>query len=332
MISAPAAASPFTSACPSGVLPSVTSTLRCFGSQVNSRNCRSSAMSASSFSGSAAITACPARSSAAFTFARSFTDACRCATTVGPQSSLIRPRRQGRRSRKNRSLLWCSTVCASRTPPGFCIFHIKLMERQLWHASRGGYWTMPHSRHCCSSKRPSAAAAVRPSATRLRAAGGKVGRRVRRTGFLRFGRSKDRCAASESTVVVDHAKPADEAQFRWFHLATLGFAGELAYRLHHPEEAAGRSRLSDRELPARRIQRKAAVPGEAVLAHERRAFAFAAEAEILELHHRDHRVIVVGLDEVHVFGAGAGLAIELVAVERPAGAHLHRIGGKRVMP
>src|SRR5688572_30422590 len=127
------------------------------------------------------------------------------------------------------------------------------MERQLWHASRGGYCTMPHSRHCCSSKRPSAAAAVRPSATRLRAAGGKVGRRVRRTGFLRFGRSKDRCAASESTVVVDHAEPADQAQFRVCfaflpsYLTSFSLPGELANRLHHPEEAAGRPRLSDRE-------------------------------------------------------------------------------------
>src|SRR2546422_6907210 len=48
---------------------------------------------------------------------------------------------------------------------------------------RSGYCTVPQSRHCCSSKRPSAAAAVSPSATRLRAAGGSVGSRVRRTGF-----------------------------------------------------------------------------------------------------------------------------------------------------
>ena len=40
----------------------------------------------------------------------------------------------------------------------------------------------------CSSNRPRAAAAVRPSATRLRVPGGNVGRRVRRIGFLRFGR------------------------------------------------------------------------------------------------------------------------------------------------
>src|SRR5687768_11894969 len=97
---------------------------------------------------------------------------------------------------------------------------MRLMERQLWQASRGGYWTMPQSPHCCSSKRPSAAAAVRPSATRLRAAGGKVGRRVRRTGFLRFGRSKNRRTAAEATVVVDHAEAADEAQFRAFHLTS----------------------------------------------------------------------------------------------------------------
>src|SRR5689334_24985735 len=89
-----------------------------------------------------------------------------------------------------------------------------LVERHFWHVSRGGYCTVPQSLHCCSSKRPIAAAAVRPSAMRLRAAGGSVGRRVRRTGFLRLGRSKNRRSGAESTIEVDHSKTTDEAEFR----------------------------------------------------------------------------------------------------------------------
>ena len=96
-------------------------------------------------------------------------------------------------------------------------FQSRRTERHFWQASRGGYCTVPHSRHCCSSKRPSAAAAVRPSATRLRAAGGSVGRRVRRIGFFLLGTSfgfKDCSAAPKAPVVVDHAEAAHESQFR----------------------------------------------------------------------------------------------------------------------
>src|SRR5256885_12404222 len=208
------------------------------------------------------------------------------------------------------------------------------MERHFWHASRGGYCTVPQSRHCCSSKRPSAAAAVSPSATRLRAAGGSVGSRVRRTGFLRlaFLASQDRRAGTETTVEVDHAEAADEAQFRILDLARLRLAGQLPQRLHHAEEAARGAGLPDRELPAAGIERKAAVVREAVLAYESRRLALAAEAEVFELQERDHRVVVVGLDEIHVARSGAGLRVEILAIERPAGAHLHRIRGKGVTP
>src|SRR5688500_42176 len=140
------------------------------------------------------------------------------------------------------------------SPPDGCAFQSRTTERHFWHASRGGYCTVPQSRHCCSSKRPSAAAAVRPSATRLRAAGGSVGSRVRRIGFLRFGRCKDCRSASETTVVVDHSETTHKtkmrASFRAFHLPALCLAGELANALHHAEEAAGRARLADGELAA----------------------------------------------------------------------------------
>src|SRR6185436_1420347 len=300
MSSAFAEAISLTSAWPSAVLPSETRTLRCFGSQVNSRNCRSSAISEPSLSGSAAITACPARSSAARTRTRCVTDSWRCATTIGPQSSLTRPSRHGRRSRKKRSLLWWSTVCARSSPPSGCGFQSSRIDKHFWHASRGGYCTAPQSRHCCSSKRPIAAAAVRPSAMRLRAAGGSVGRRVRRTGFLRLGRSKNCCSGAESTIEVDHSKAANEAEFRILDGPGTGLAGELADRFDHAEEAARSAGLPDRELAAVGVERKGAVVGEGVLADERGALALAAEAEILDLHERDHRVVVVGLDEVHV--------------------------------
>src|SRR5204863_7561025 len=90
---------------------------------------------------------------------------------------------------KNKSLLCCSVVRASSSPPSGRFFQASFTERHFWQASRGGYCTVPQSLHCCSSKRPIAAAAVSPSAIRLRAAGGSVGSRVRRTGFLRFGLS-----------------------------------------------------------------------------------------------------------------------------------------------
>src|SRR6185503_2177695 len=169
----------------------------------------------------------------------------------GPQSSFTKPSRQGSRSRKKRSLLWWSTVCARSSPPAGCGFQSSTIERQFWQASRGGYCTVPQSLHCCSSKRPIAAAAVRPSATRLRAAGGSVGSRVRSTGFLRLGRSSKDCRSrAESTIEVDHSKAADESQFRIRDGADAGLAGELADRLDHAEEAAGRAGLADRELAA----------------------------------------------------------------------------------
>src|SRR5437667_149374 len=242
MSSAPAWASAFTIAWPAAVLPSVTSTLRNFGSQVNSRNCRSFAMLEVSFSGSAASTACPARSSRAATRTR--------AGGGGTPPAAA-----------------SAAACAG---PGFCVL-------------------------ACLA-------------------------------------SEDRRAGTETTVEVDHAEAADEAEFRILDLALLRLAGQLPQRLHHAEEAARGASLPDRELPAAGIERKAAVVREAVLAYESRRLALAAEAEVFELQERNHRVVVVGLDEIHVARPGAGLRVEILAIERPAGAHLHRIRGKGIMP
>ena len=46
--------------------------------------------------------------------------------------------------------------------------------------------------------------------------------------------------------------------------------------------------------------REGAINGEIVLPHEIRPLTLPAEAEILELHHRDHRIVVVGLNEVEI--------------------------------
>ena len=78
--------------------------------------------------------------------------------------------------------------------------------------------------------------------------------------------------------------------------------------------------------------REGAVVGEAVRADEVRPLALLAEAEVLELHHDDHRIVVVGLDEIDVARLEPGHRPELVDIERPAAAHLHRIGRKGVVP
>ncbi len=180
-----------TSAWPTAVLPSVTSTLRNFGSQVISRNCLSSAMWGTSLSGKPMSTAMPALSSRAPTRTRAggaATSPCRCTTTVGPPSRRTMPRRQGRRSRKKVSWLVRSVVWEMSSPAPDCARQGSRSPRHTWQASRGGYCTAPQAWHTCSAKRPSAAAAVSPRATRLRVPGGSTGARVRSTGFLRFAR------------------------------------------------------------------------------------------------------------------------------------------------
>ena len=191
-MSAPASTSPRASAWPTAVRPSVTRTLRNFGSQVISRNCLSSAMFDTSFSGKPTSTAIPALSRRASTRTRAggaATSPCRCTTTVGPASSRTIPRRHGSRSRKNTSWLWASRVSAISSPAPDCRRHGSAVARQRTQASRGGYCVVPQTAQTCSSNRPSAAPAVRPSATRLRCQGGSTGSRVRSTGFFRAGRA-----------------------------------------------------------------------------------------------------------------------------------------------
>src|SRR6185369_4727393 len=108
----------------------------------------------------------------------------------------------------------------------------------------------------------------------------------------------NRGAAAKATVVVDHAESAHQPDLRIGYLPPGRLTGELPDRLHHAEEAARGPGLPGGKLAAARVEREVAVPGEAVLAHERRPFALAAEAEVLELHQRDERVVVVDLHEM----------------------------------
>ena len=57
-------------------------------------------------------------------------------------------------------------------------------------------------------------------------------------------------------------------------------------------------------------------------AHELRRFALGAEAQVLQLHHVDDRIVVVGLHEIHVLRPFAGHGVEVVPVQGPAAAHL----------
>src|SRR3954451_22907419 len=93
---------------------------------------------------------------------------------------------------------------------------------------------------------------------------------------------------------------------------------------------AGGAGLADGKLAAAGIEGKAAIVGEGVRAHELRAFALRAKAEILDLQHIDDWIVVVRLQEIEVGGADASLRIEVIAIERPTPAFLHRVLRERI--
>src|SRR5882724_7864038 len=88
--------------------------------------------------------------------------------------------------------------------------------------------------------------------------------------------------------------------------------GDLPYRLDQPERAAGGAGLADRQLSARGVERKTAVCLETVAADELRPFALGAEAEILDLEHADHGIVVIDLDHVDVGRANPRRGVELI--------------------
>lgn len=66
-------------------------------------------------------------------------------------------------------------------------------------------------------------------------------------------------------------------------------------------------------------------------ADELLGFALGAKPEILELHHHDDGVIVIGLDEVDRAARNAGLVPERGDVLRPTAAQLNPVRWKRIM-
>ena len=62
------------------------------------------------------------------------------------------------------------------------------------------------------------------------------------------------------------------------------------------------------------------------------ALALGAEAEILQLHHHDDGVVVVGLHNVDAIRRASGHHPKLVAVDRPTAAQLDGIVGEGVVP
>jgi hypothetical protein len=136
---------------------------------------------------------------------------------------------------------------------------------------------------------------------------------------------------AQAAVVIDHAEAADHGGCGVWHLDALRAPGELAQRLDQAEIAAGGAGLAHAELAAGGVVRKIAGASEVVRADEGGGFTFGAEAEILELHHHDHRVVVIGLQQVDIVGGFVGHGVELGAIDRPAGAELDWVVGERVV-
>ena len=189
-MSAPASTRACASACPIALLPSVISTLRNFGSLVISRSIGSSAMFAVSCGGSAISAACPLLSRCARTRTRDGAPRNRRADArAGSARRRAAPvRAAAARARDSKARSSDAARCRRSARP-------RRRPRAI-RADATGNSRRPSAAdtaRCrnrssvCSSKRPSAAAAVSRSAARLRAPGGKVGSRNARTGLRGFG-------------------------------------------------------------------------------------------------------------------------------------------------
>src|ERR1700758_5370107 len=129
---------------------------------------------------------------------------------------------------------------------------------------------------------------------------------------------KDRGAGGQAAVIVDHTEARSQTELCILHLCRTCGSQALPQSFDEPEIGASGTGLPDRKLPARGVVRKVAVNREIVLAHEGYALALLAEAEVLELHHRDDRIVVIGLDDIEIVRLHAGHRVELIDVHRPA--------------
>src|SRR6476646_3619715 len=106
-------------------------------------------------------------------------------------------------------------------------------------------------------------------------------------------RREDRGTAAQAAIVIDHAEAAGKADARVGHRRAEWLPAQLPDDLEQSEIASGGPGLADRQLPARCVGRERSVDREGVPPHEVRALPLLAEAEILDLHHADHGIIVV---------------------------------------
>ena len=305
-------------------------------------------------SGTATSTAWPARSSCRFD-AHARTAPRRRAVQIGDHDS----RRQSRRTSAERA----TAGARGRTVPGHVTQHVfrsqarrgrpatrhtSRCDRQARQASRGGYCTVPQSRQTCSSNRPRAAAAVRPSATRLRVPGGRSRQpRAQRADFCaaagcgigrcslhhQLRRGEHSGAAANAAIVIDHAEARDQAMPRVGNAGAGRLPGELADGLDEAEMSAGRAGLPDRQLAARRVERETARRPRRCCARMKSAPSPLPQKPRPSICSSvDDRIVVVGLQKIDILRADAGLRVKLVAVERPAAAVLNRIVRKGIVP
>ena len=78
--------------------------------------------------------------------------------------------------------------------------------------------------------------------------------------------------------------------------------------------------------------REISVDRQVPLANECRGLAFFTKPKIFNLHHRDNRVIVIGLHEIDISGVCLCHSVELVNIDCPATAHLYWISSESVVP
>ena len=191
--SAPALASACTSAWPTAVLPSVTSTLRNFGSQPISRSIGSSAMCGVSLSGKAISTAWPARSSRAPTLTRARRVGHVAMQMQHQRGAGIQPHQAqppGQALAEEQVVAVGQRGLAQQLARRFCSRHFSAASTGSGgRPSRGGYCTAPQS--LAHLQFEAAFGGGAPSCQRDAAAlpGGSVGSRVRRPGSCAWGAS-----------------------------------------------------------------------------------------------------------------------------------------------
>src|ERR1700730_12072139 len=69
-----------------------------------------------------------------------------------------------------------------------------------------------------------------------------------------------------------------------------------------------------------------------MIAHELRTLPLGAKPQVLHLQQADHRVVIVGLQEIHLPVPDAGASKQPIAIQNPPAAHLDGILRKSIVP